>query len=62
MRGVNATKKWNSVRDKVVESKCDMFCLQETKKDSFDSLFIRNLCPLPLIPLSFSPPLGLQAV
>ena len=43
---MNSDKKWNSVRDKVVESGSEIICLQETKKESFDSGFIKNICPL----------------
>ena len=45
VRGLNSDKKWNSIRDKIIESRCDIACLQETKKDFFDNNFIRNFCP-----------------
>lgn len=45
VRGVNSDKKWNAIRDRVVESNCDVVCLQETKREHFDDLFIRNICP-----------------
>ena len=45
VRGINSDKKWNAVRDRVCESYCDVVCLQETKKESFDPMFIRNICP-----------------
>lgn len=45
MRGLNSDGKWNSIRDRVTESACDVICLQETKKDSFDLSFIKNFCP-----------------
>jgi len=45
VRGINSDKKWDVVRDKIVESSCDLVCLQETKKESFDLLFIRKICP-----------------
>ena len=44
VRGLNSDKKWNSIRDKIIESRCDIACLQE-KKDFFDNNFIRNFCP-----------------
>ena len=33
------------MRDKVVESRSEIICLQETKKDYFDQNFIKNICP-----------------
>lgn len=45
VRGLNTDKKWNSIRDHVVESNCDIFCLQETKCSSFDLSFIHQFCP-----------------
>lgn len=45
IRGVNSNKKWNAVRDRVNDSMCDVICLQETKRESFDAAFIRNICP-----------------
>lgn len=35
VRGLDAEAKWDSIRDKIVESKCDVVCLQETKKGTF---------------------------
>ena len=45
VRGLNSDKKWNSIRDKIIESGCDIACLQETKKDFFDNYFIKNFFP-----------------
>jgi exonuclease III len=45
VRGLNSDKKWNSVRDKIVESRSKIICLQETKKENFDATFIKNICP-----------------
>jgi exonuclease III len=46
IRGINSDKKWNSIRDRITESNCDVICLQETKRSHFDSAFIRQFCPL----------------
>jgi len=43
VRGVNLDKKWNAIRDRIVDSKCDIVCLQETKREHFDDLFLRNM-------------------
>lgn len=45
VRGVNSNKKWDAVRDRVTDSSCDIVCLQETKKESFDHQFIKKICP-----------------
>lgn len=46
VRGVNAEKKWNAIRDRIMDSNCDIVCLQETKRQHFDDMFVRNICPL----------------
>lgn len=45
VRGLNTDKKWNSIHDRVMESNCDTFCLQETKRSSFDLSSIHQFCP-----------------
>jgi hypothetical protein len=35
-------QKWDAIRDKISESGCDVICLQETKRQSFDIQFIKN--------------------
>jgi exonuclease III len=42
IRGLNASGKWDVVRNKLEESACSIVCLQETKRDHFDIAFIRN--------------------
>lgn len=44
IRGLNSNKKWDSIRDKIVESQCDIICLQETKKELFDLAFVKKFC------------------
>jgi hypothetical protein len=44
IRGINSTAKWNAIKSKVVESGCDIICLQETKREIFDTRYIKNLC------------------
>lgn len=58
IRGINSAKKWDVVRDRVVESNCDVVCLQETKKQSFDSMFIRNICPASFDAFDYIPSTG----
>lgn len=42
VRGINSSSKWETIRHKIDESGCDIFCFQETKKADFDSAFLRN--------------------
>jgi hypothetical protein len=45
IRGVNSDKKCNSIRDRIVESQCDILCLQGTKREHFDLPFVRSFFP-----------------
>lgn len=45
VRGINSGKKWNAIRDCIVESNCDIACFQETKRATFDLTFIRQFTP-----------------
>lgn len=58
VRGINSDKKWNSVKDKIVESKSEIICLQETKRENFDNNFIRNICPPTFDSFVFLPSIG----
>jgi mRNA deadenylase 3'-5' endonuclease subunit Ccr4 len=44
IRGLNSNAKWNTIRSKIHETSCDIVCLQETKREDFDSLYIKNFC------------------
>jgi hypothetical protein len=56
--GINSDKKWDVVRDIIVESKCAIVCLQETKKQSFDLMFIKKICTPSLDAFEYIPSLG----
>jgi exonuclease III len=45
IRGLNADDKRNAVRAKIEESACVIFCLQETKMQSFDHSLVRKMAP-----------------
>jgi exonuclease III len=45
VRGLNDREKWDPVRNKIDESEANIFCLQETKRASFDLPFIRKFAP-----------------
>ena len=44
--GINSEEKWSPIRDTLSEASYDIFCLQETKKESFGIQFIRKFSPL----------------
>jgi hypothetical protein len=55
VRGINSSSKWNAIRSKINESSCDTLCIQETKREFFDSAYIKKICvPGPLILLNMS--------
>jgi exonuclease III len=58
VRGLNSDRKLNDVKDKIVESKYDVICLQETKKDSFERNFIKNIAHVVFNKYSFLPSRG----
>ena len=43
VRGLNAARKWDSVRNKVTDANCEIACFHETKKVSFQPAFIRKI-------------------
>jgi exonuclease III len=45
LRGFNSEKKWVALAIKIVESNCDIICLQETKRETFDLDYTRKFCP-----------------
>ena len=51
-------KKWNAIRDKIAETNCDIISLQEIKRESFDTHFIKNFCPRDFDSFEFLPSLG----
>lgn len=58
VRGINSDKKWEAIRDRVFECSCDVICLQETKKESFDKMFINKICPPMFDAFDFIPSVG----
>jgi exonuclease III len=58
IRGINSENKWDAIRSKIAESNCDIVCLQETKRESFDSLYVKNFCPPSLDCFEFVPSVG----
>jgi exonuclease III len=58
VRGINSEQRWEAIRGKVIEAKCDVLCLQETKRASFDEHYIRKFCPRSLDDFVFLPSTG----
>lgn len=58
IRGLNSDRKWDFIRSKVLESKCDIICLQETKMELFDLDFIKNICPPSFNQFEYLPSVG----
>ena len=56
--GINSQDKWDAIRDKITESACQVVCLQETKREHFDSFYIKKFCPRNLDNFAFSPSVG----
>jgi hypothetical protein len=55
IRGVNSSSKWPLVHNKIEESMASIVCLQETKKESFDSSFIKGFAPRRLDQFAYVP-------
>jgi exonuclease III len=58
VRGINSSWKWDSIKNKVLSSQCDIVCFQETKKDDFDISFLRKICPATFDSFDFLPTNG----
>ena len=57
-RGVNSQDRCDDLANKVLQSNCNVLCLQETKKVNFDSNYIRKFCPRRLNQFAFQPSIG----
>jgi exonuclease III len=58
IRGINSDKKWNAIHDRLDDNNCDVLCLQETKRESFDLAYLRNFCSSSFDSFVFLPLLG----
>jgi hypothetical protein len=58
IRGVNSPDKWPLVHNKIEECSASIVCLQETKKEVFDSQFIKGFAPRRLDKFAFVPSEG----
>jgi exonuclease III len=55
VRGIDSQEKWDALRDKISESACQVLCIQETKRETFDSFYTKKLCPRYLDEFASSP-------
>jgi mRNA deadenylase 3'-5' endonuclease subunit Ccr4 len=58
IRGINSQGKSDAIKSKIAESSCDILCLQETKREFFDTQYLRNFCPPRLNDFDFLPSVG----
>jgi exonuclease III len=56
--GINASEKWDAVRNKIEESLCSVIYLQETKREHFDMSYIRKFAPRRFNKFEFIPSIG----
>jgi len=58
IRGINGFDKWDAITNKIEESSCSIICIQETKRDSFDTPFVRKFAPRRFDNFDFIPSIG----
>ena len=58
VRGINSVVKGNGIHCAIRDSRCDIVCLQETKKEFFDRTDLRKFCPNSLDVFAFVPSVG----
>lgn len=58
VRGINSEAKWDALRSKIEESDCSVLCLQETKKESFDALYLKKFAPRKFDKFDYIPSVG----
>lgn len=56
--GINGPEKWNYLQNKILASRCDIVCLQETKHERFDESYVRNFCPKQFDKFYYHPSIG----
>lgn len=58
VRGINSQGKWDTIRNKIDEGAASVVCLQETKRDSFDSFYVSKFFPRQFNNFVCSPSIG----
>lgn len=57
-RGVNSQERCDELTNKISQSNCNVICLQETKRESFDISYIKKFCPRRLNQFIYQPSIG----
>ena len=58
VRGINSSDKWLAISNKIDEAQCAVICLQETKRESFDSSYLRKFFPRRINKFDYLPSVG----
>ena len=58
IRGMNSEDKCLALRQKIDESDCNIVCLQETKRETFDTAYLKKFCPSRINNFAFLPSVG----
>ena len=58
IRGINSDNKWLAIKQKVEESAAGILFLQETKREAFDSAYLKNFFPRRTNKFDYSPSVG----
>jgi exonuclease III len=58
IRGINSSNKWSAAKSKINESACDIVCLQEKKRASFDQAYVKNFYPPSFDRFEYAPSTG----
>jgi exonuclease III len=58
VRGINSQIKLTTIRSKILETNCEIIYLQETKRENFDQIFIRQFFPSTFDRFKFIPSVG----
>jgi exonuclease III len=54
----NSEGKWEAIQSKILESGCDILCLQETKREFFDASYVKKFWPSRFDNFEFVPSVG----
>ena len=58
VRGINSEEKTLAIKNAVDACGCNVVCLQETKRASFDASFVKQFCPKKIDMFEFVPSVG----
>jgi exonuclease III len=58
IRGINSQERWDDISNKINESNCNIICMQETKREIFDTTYIKKFCPRRLNQFAYVPSIG----